>query len=655
MDELFVAPEQLKRKKVDYMLQSQIPQEWPDEIQEVFERQFPFLQDLPKEISFEKVSPEQASAVGRVFIPINGDSIVFPIIVRNGRLAPFDVFIYKDKYYPATDLRLQSLLHLRSSFIGVSRGVPADITTSLVRSYFPPVAIAGLGPVKTAERLLLDRIAYGLTFDRKKYLMEKLASLLPAAVSPSARIIIKAIETQVVPSADIPCELNQNIPWDVIQVRRDRNEYYLYIGSSKLAAPFRVKLRPEHLKELLKGDLYNRIFVNPAFSFMLRTPSYLRGTVKIITATRASDFTSITTALKVQVSNESGRMDGYTFPLKKLTDPLESAGILFLSSSGHYYIGDAIFGVPLGPNDCNWYTQERLLKPGDTFVMINPKTKTAFVPQTVLKITITRDIVEVHTLTGTKIEICSSDKLSQRYRGTHFVIDPSGGVSVNDFIIRKLEKEFVPSTVAPEITLAKVAIKKVDENKYAMYGMNLTSPDNTEYFSKHAERIPEQTEYTKQDLEFLLAHIGATPEDVDRIVKLAENDFVYLDYKSAPRAFAPQRYENSARVLHKIAEFFRKSVTDEIIKAAIAVEDPETLDKILALKVITPETMAEFIAAIPEFESIIERLSKLLVATRLGAQFDESALEQAITFLEDTLMRLRMLEMEQKTSQEVIS
>ncbi|MEM3014338.1 MAG: hypothetical protein QXI71_06895, partial [Candidatus Bathyarchaeia archaeon] len=543
----------------------------------------------------------------------------------------------------------------RSSFVGVSKGVPADTTTSLVRSYFPPVAIAGLGPVKTAERLLLDRIAYGLTFDQKKYLIEKLASLLPAAVSPSARIIVKAIETQVVPSADIPCELNQNVPWDIIQIRRDRNEYYLYIGSSKLAVPFRVRLRPEHLKELLKGDLYNRIFINPTFSFMLRTPTYLRGTIKIITATRASDFTSITTALRIQVSNESGRIDGYTFPLKKLTDPLESAGILFLSSSGHYYISDAIFGVPLGPNDCNWPTQERLLKPGDTFVMINPKTKTAFVPQTVLETVITVDEVRIHTLTGTKIIICSSNRLSSSNRGPHFAIDPGGTVNINNFIIRKLEKEFVPSTVAPDVTLAKVAIKKVDENKYAMYGMNLTSPDDITYFSKHAERIPEQTEYTKQDLEFLLAHIGATPEDVDRIIKLAENDFVYLDYKSAPRTFAPQQYENSSRALHKIAAFFRRSVTDEIIKAAIAVEDPETLDKVLALKVITPETMAEFIAAIPEFESIIERLSKLLVATRLGAQFDESALEQAITFLEDTLMRLRMLEIEQKTSQEVVS
>lgn len=645
MDALFAEPQELKSKKFDYYLHSDDPQEWLMEAQDLFEQQFPELTQFPIEFSYEKVSPEMGSAVGRIIVTIGDESIIFPLIIRDKKLSPFDVFIYKEKYYPATDLRIQAIILKQSSFAYLTKGVPADTTTALVKSYFPPVAIAGLGPIKTAESLL-SRIGYGISQNEKEALLRKIAQISESSISPSAQIIIKTIQTAVVPAKSISPDLNQNIPWDIIQIRRDGDEYFLYFGSSKFIVPFKTKISPKQLQMLLKGDLYNKAFIDPRFSYLIKYPSYLRGTVKIIPATQKSDFTVIKSPQKIQISNESGRITGYTFPIKYNPSSICDK-LLFLSEDGHYYIDTDIFGVPIGPNDSTFKNDYQSVQPSDLIVFINSEDKTALGPFIVTSVVhernrmnITTPDIEIMYSLDEKIPNLKSKKELARY-----VIDDNCLVLVN-YIVRKLVSQFVPSTVNPDTTLAKIAVQKID-NRFIINGFKVNSPDDLSFLSRFAENIPSHSS-NYSDLEFTLAHLGLTPDEINSIAKLSEVNTVYIIPEHIPKEFNYNNYINRSRILHKIATDIRKEVTDEIIKSAINTEDPETLDKILALKVITPETMAEFINAIPEFESIIQRLSKLLIATRLGADFNESSLENTITFLDEIVKKLKLLELTTK-------
>jgi hypothetical protein len=84
----------------------------------------------------------------------------------------------------------------------------------------------------------------------------------------------------------------------------------------------------------------------------------------------------------------------------------------------------------------------------------------------------------------------------------------------------------------------------------------------------------------------------------------------------------------------KRASVFLKDVPDlrqDLIKEAAAIEDENTVDKILALNFINPENLETFISYIPELETTSERLAEMLLFSYIGMkELPEGALSRCM-------------------------
>lgn len=79
----------------------------------------------------------------------------------------------------------------------------------------------------------------------------------------------------------------------------------------------------------------------------------------------------------------------------------------------------------------------------------------------------------------------------------------------------------------------------------------------------------------------------------------------------------------------------------DLIKAASMIADPEAVDSILSLNFINRDNLLSYVEALPKMQSVVETLSAMLVASRMGLQqVDESALKTSIDGLEQVISGL---------------
>jgi hypothetical protein len=93
---------------------------------------------------------------------------------------------------------------------------------------------------------------------------------------------------------------------------------------------------------------------------------------------------------------------------------------------------------------------------------------------------------------------------------------------------------------------------------------------------------------------------------------------------------------------HGIRQRIGEIIKTDLIKAASLISDPEAVDAMLSLNFINSENLKTYITAIPKIESVVEQLSGLLVASRMGLQqIDEAAVKAGIDGLDKALKGLR--------------
>lgn len=95
----------------------------------------------------------------------------------------------------------------------------------------------------------------------------------------------------------------------------------------------------------------------------------------------------------------------------------------------------------------------------------------------------------------------------------------------------------------------------------------------------------------------------------------------------------------------------RDKLPQSLVKEAGYLGDGESLDTVLALNLITPETIAAFVDKMPALEETLETLCELLLASRLGLkEIRSSALEKCIAGLEAVLEGLSSLKFQEPSA-----
>lgn len=122
-------------------------EDWPMEIQNVIISQVPMLMDIPGELNFNSVDQDKMYAKGSYIVDLGDspeDSLIFPIIVKSGKLLPVDLYIHKGRWHPLDLQEVNAILTSPDMGEGLmsSEDVPPMVYNALSGRITPP---AGYG------------------------------------------------------------------------------------------------------------------------------------------------------------------------------------------------------------------------------------------------------------------------------------------------------------------------------------------------------------------------------------------------------------------------------------------------------------------------------------------------------------------------------
>lgn len=142
---------------------------------------------------------------------------------------------------------------------------------------------------------------------------------------------------------------------------------------------------------------------------------------------------------------------------------------------------------------------------------------------------------------------------------------------------------------------------------------------------------------------FILASLGCGQEKIAHVLKQARrqgsalvNDINFVPVVSEKISAA----RPTARKLVKQAEHIRT----DLIKAASFIENSQTVDAMLALNFVNPDNIAKFVNKIPAFKACISNLASCLLASRIGMkEIPSQAVSSAMYRLIDVVQGLEAL------------
>ena len=81
-----------------------------------------------------------------------------------------------------------------------------------------------------------------------------------------------------------------------------------------------------------------------------------------------------------------------------------------------------------------------------------------------------------------------------------------------------------------------------------------------------------------------------------------------------------------------------------LVKEASVLSDKGTVDAVLSLGLLNKKNVGEFVELVPQYESVMSDMAKLLVTSRLGlSNIPEEAVKQAMVSISDVVSVLRQL------------
>jgi hypothetical protein len=218
---------------------------------------------------------------------------------------------------------------------------------------------------------------------------------------------------------------------------------------------------------------------------------------------------------------------------------------------------------------------------------------------------------------------------------------PIGG---NDYIIPKGSKfislEFTGGVLDSVDLMGKVASKEDTARKVELYA------DGSGYLFKGGglNRLTRGMSVSYPVALFALGSLGLSADSADEKLAAATED--------TPVVFLPPEVvqEKTAAPQVDLVPFVEEIKVNLIKAAAELPADQDTVDSVLALNFVTSDNISGFVAATPEYEACLNRLSELLVGARLGVpDVKESVVLTTLRALNRVVTSLKKLELRLST------
>jgi hypothetical protein len=660
MEPLFRDVKELSFGKIAVYKLPADPSQWITEIIKHFHEEYPWAGKYLTSVELKEKKPEEGYGLGWVEIASStGEDVTrvkIPVIIKDNELMPMDVIIdKKGNYTPMTPRRLDESLFRPDLFeklvdqeelkdqsedspFSFQDRYPPQRYGYYGSGFFTPTSVSGYGTYKTSS--LIDTIKDTLLDDDIERLAKRLADdseLKKYALSNAA--FMKHLNTlhelekkgqRKVASINYESEIDPTV---MQVVRLPKARYLLKTANPYAYHQIRKELdRPTALARL--GEDIVKV-ADSRGSLTVTTNSC------IVKNAEAEEMQSTGETATYQVSTIAGSpVTGIVFSSMVNFAGEDVPVRLFCSEQG-YAMQDEIVGkkvkglsskeIPAGPPKGF----------GVFFWDEDGKTKST---EPVFVASVGRDEgsvgIEVQTMMGDMQRIIPTPVKSAVPSGEGLMI-PSHAkfYSIKSdtplpLIGSNEEVEKISSLKGID---KKITIRSIGSGRYNFYGRC-----GIEKLSKKATL---NLDY--HDALFLATTIGMSPEFAE--TKLAQavkhgNTTVTGLHPITPIEEFEKKAEQKIKIARTPVTAYIDSLRQDLVKEAVIFEDEDTVDKVLALNFISPENIKTFVEYLPALEETMQKLNKLLIASRLGLEdLEETALTSTIEGLEKTIDGLKTL------------
>lgn len=665
MDLFLDDPKGLPKLAQAFTRLSENPDDWQAEIINELYRQAPYAGDFDPTVVMNELDPERRYAMGSIELAsktaVNPRDerampesqgvkrVLIPIIVKDGKLYPLDVFIHNGKSQPMTEERLRRAM-FRPELFEAAGQRPGD--QDIMGMLYPPYRSGGFGLGGNARvgsidtgagvakvssaRCVLDAIHGTIKEADVKRVEEALnadPTLQAAFISNKATLGFMAKLAQPRPQLDGRGMLKvafQQIPPKVIQLSHRSGKFLIKTANPQMLFPEENEVdRPEAM-QVVGEDLVRQAERDGTVT--VSTDAVIKDSLADARLKTVDEFG------EWKVRTADGReLVGWAFPRVVDLDGTNQALAVF-SNGSEAAVQENIAGSLVGKGanvideaprgfGCFYLSRQggaTALIPMDILTRFEgPEGEKGFLATTMLGESITLRLVP------------GLNKVSEINENTYGIPEDCGFMPLRELVpLAENPDAFAKTAEAQAIMRDRVEVMYEQGGTYSMRG------SSTE---KLAQVLPIRF-INKDQAVYDLAVLGVTPTHAKE--KLAEahklSRWVPID-GTRPVTLASEVYHQAKLAAAKRLERLPQ-IKSLLLKEAAALDDPLSVDRVLSIGFLNPENIGTFIAYLPEFEDTLKKLSELLVASRLGlSSVDAGALERVVKHLDKVIGGLREL------------
>lgn len=572
-----------------------------------------------------------------------------PIIIKSGKLQPFDVFIdVKGNPSRLSDERIRAAL-FRPQVFDAARTSSGDV--GMGGQLYPPTsrqhAMTGGQVIDAAQtklsslkpKFLLEHIAHTINASdiaRMEQMMEKDAQLTRALVNNEAARPFLELLSHVEPTtaADVEKVASASIPPTVMQLERHGERYRLKLANDQMFEPT-VDDIDRHAAVRLAGE--------DAVATVDQTGAATISTNPVVhDALEDEEIGPVERFGQYRVKTKDGKelmgwvfpnvldYDGVTLPFSVFTNGSSSAVQATIAGSFAGRDTNIIKGKPEG-----YGFFYRVTATGGVI---------AFQPTE-----ITSAIKEekgvgylCETMMGEPVTIRFDSHLKAPTK-----ISDSEAVLPSDVRWAPLGK-----AVTPLIENAADFVKTASARRAGSVVQIISDKNTWSFRGRPLEKVAHEWREGLHagDATFMAAVLGLAPAHaITTLIKAAQAGSVtvdgcrtiglYTEKVAEARKEARELWEGMPRI-------------QPLLKEAAALEDVTTVDKVLSLGFINPENVQTFVGWLPDLEDALSRLAGLLLAIRLGLEdVPEDSVKSAMERLDEVVIGLKKLVFRQRRAE----
>lgn len=661
MDLFLDNPKGLQKQAAAFTRLSENPDDWQSEIMNELYRQAPYVGDFDPKIVINELDPERRYAIGAVEVtnklavnPLEysvtsgaqGMNLaMIPIIVNEGKMSPLDTFIQNGKAQPLTEDRIKRAM-FRPQVFEAAAERPGD--QDMLNILYPPYRSGGFGlgnarvgqletpktsavrPEflvdvirETVKKADIEKVENALNEDRElRYALlgndatrDWLAKLATRRGGASGESMLK--------------EALQAIPPKVIQITKVAGGFRIKTANPDNLMPGEEDVsRPEAI-ETVGSDVVNK--VERSGTETISTNSVVKDTLDDATVKVVDEFG------EYKVKTMDGKeLVGWVFPSCMDLDGHNLSTAIFSNGSESSYQED-IAGSLVGKGS-NLIDEDP--KGFGCFYLARGGSATALVPMTIMGVVQGPDGKEnyhAQTIMGAEVQVQMVPgilEISPMDDGVFAIPEDCGWLPMREMTeLASTPGEFGKTAEAQRLP-HKVEVMWESGGTYSLRGQPA---------EKLAHVLPCKFISHDQAM-FNLAILGVEPGFARTKLASAKKLSRWCSIDGVkPVTFAAEKYAEAEKRAAKHIERMPK-VNVLMLKEAASLDDPLSVDRVLSIGFLNPENVSTFVSYLPEFEDTLNKLSELLVASRLGlSNIDTGALERVTRHMDKVIDGLREL------------